>query len=202
MRKTPKCKNCGGYHYTYQCWSKPKRPKTKKVYKSTKSTSSYERQKLIKELDRMVSLYVRQKGMDRQGYNICYTCGAKLPWKMMDCGHYIKRRYLQTRWDLNNVRPQCLTADSSLSVNNDIIPINEVKAGDIVKAFDKDTLIPCDTEVIAVDNYMPEELYEVVLEDGRKFKATGDHQIVVNGEWRRVDSLLKDKNELDMKEIC
>lgn len=117
MRKTPKCKNCGGYHYTYQCWNKPKRPKVKKVYKATKSTSNYERQKLIKELDRIVSLYVRQKGMDKRGYNVCYTCGARLPWKMMDCGHYIKRRYLQTRWDLNNVRPQCQYCNRNLNGN-------------------------------------------------------------------------------------
>lgn len=118
MRKTPKCKNCGGYHYTYQCWSKPKRPCVKKVSKSRPSTSSsYERQKLIKELDKAVSLYVRQKGMDKFGYNTCYTCGARLPWRQLDCGHYIKRRYLQTRWELNNVRPQCQICNRNLNGN-------------------------------------------------------------------------------------
>ena len=106
MRKTPKCKNCGGYHYTYQCWSK-KQTTTKTVTKTKKTTTSYDRQRLINELDTAVSLYVRQKGADKHGFNYCYTCGGKYHWKDMDCGHYIKRRYLQTRWDLNNVRPQC-----------------------------------------------------------------------------------------------
>lgn len=35
----------------------------------------------------------------------------------MDCGHYIKRRYLQTRWDLNNVRVQCQLCNRQLNGN-------------------------------------------------------------------------------------
>ncbi len=121
MRKTPKCKNCGGYHYTYQCWKKPKPTIRKRVnLKKPKKVLKHDalnRQAIIKKLDKLTSLYVRQKGMDKNGYNTCYTCGARYHWKDMDCGHYIKRRYLHTRWDLNNVRVQCQFCNRTLNGN-------------------------------------------------------------------------------------
>ena len=35
----------------------------------------------------------------------------------MDCGHFIKRRYLNTRWDLANLRPQCPYCNRDLGGN-------------------------------------------------------------------------------------
>ena len=119
----PTCKNCGGKHYTYQCWSKPKR-KTRPVKPfravlrpSKPKSSNSERQRLIRELDKYVSLYVRRKDADKNGLVYCYTCGVRGHWKSMDCGHYIKRRYLHTRWDLLNVRKQCQFCNRTLGGN-------------------------------------------------------------------------------------
>lgn len=117
MRKTPKCKNCGGFHYTYQCWSKPKIPHISHSKPSSKRSGASERQRLIKQLDTLTSLYIRQKGIDRNGFNTCYTCGARYHWKEMDCGHYIKRRYLHTRWNLTNVLVQCVICNRTLGGN-------------------------------------------------------------------------------------
>lgn len=57
--------------------------------------------KLKAELDRVFSLYIRAKYPKE-----CYTCRAK--GKTLQCGHFVSRTYLATRWDENNCRPQCV----------------------------------------------------------------------------------------------
>lgn len=70
-------------------------PKIRKVSTGTKTAA-----KLKKELDALFSKYVRQIHL-----NTCYTCGKTgVP---LQCGHFVPRQYLATRWDLNNCRPQC-----------------------------------------------------------------------------------------------
>ena len=55
---------------------------------------------LKKDLDRLFSLYIRAKYEKS-----CYTCGGG--GKVLQCGHFVSRMYLSTRWDENNARPQC-----------------------------------------------------------------------------------------------
>lgn len=57
--------------------------------------------KLKKELDRVFSLYIRAKYP-----KVCYTC-HKIN-VTLQCGHFVSRTYLATRWDENNCRPQCV----------------------------------------------------------------------------------------------
>lgn len=62
---------------------------------------------LIKKLDRLFSVSVRTRGMDKDGLNTCVTCGARKHWKEMDAGHYVPRNYMSLRFDERNVWPQC-----------------------------------------------------------------------------------------------
>lgn len=62
--------------------------------------------RLKKELDRVFSIFIRTRGMDENGYNACVTCGLRLHWKSLDCGHYQPRQDLNTRWDEKNCYPQ------------------------------------------------------------------------------------------------
>lgn len=55
--------------------------------------------KLKKELDSVFSKFIRQ------GATECYTCGGK---GTLQAGHFVSRTYLSTRWDEDNVRPQCV----------------------------------------------------------------------------------------------
>ena len=64
------------------------------------------RQRLIKALDRVFSKYIRLRD-SIVGYSVCITCGKRIPWKELDCGHYIGRRYFATRWDEKNCAAQC-----------------------------------------------------------------------------------------------
>lgn len=75
--------------------------KDKKVKKKSNA-------KLKKELDKIFSQYIRQKYADKQGNVICYTCGAKKNWKEAQCGHFVSRSSLATRFCEDNVRVQCV----------------------------------------------------------------------------------------------
>lgn len=56
--------------------------------------------KLKRETDKYFSLFIRAKYPKE-----CYTCGNK---GTLQCGHFISRLYLATRWEESNARPQCV----------------------------------------------------------------------------------------------
>lgn len=66
--------------------------------------------KLKKELDRLFSLWIRAKYPKR-----CYTCDRAYP--NLQCGHFVSRQYLATRWEESNCRPQCMVCNVRLHGN-------------------------------------------------------------------------------------
>jgi hypothetical protein len=64
------------------------------------------RSKLVKKLDTVFSLYIRQRYAVNEIAE-CYTCGKKDHWKKLQAGHFASRRHYSTRWDENNVQVQC-----------------------------------------------------------------------------------------------
>ena len=63
---------------------------------------------LKKLLHKKISIYVRKKFSNKDGSVNCYTCGQrKTSYKEIQCGHFISRQYLATRFDEDNCRPQC-----------------------------------------------------------------------------------------------
>lgn len=85
--------------------------KKKSKQASPKKKIKPQRAKLIKEADRVYSQYVRQKYADKEGVVQCYTCPYQAHWKKMQNGHYITRSAKYTRWDLDNLRPQCFVCN-------------------------------------------------------------------------------------------
>ena len=63
--------------------------------------------KLKKKLDKYFSLFIRLKDADKNGYNFCYTCNKRDYYKYLQNGHFISRKYLATRYEEQNCRPQC-----------------------------------------------------------------------------------------------
>ena len=61
---------------------------------------------LIKEYDRLFSLYVRQKHSNGDVAK-CATCGEWHGWRHIHCGHFMPRQRYATRWDERNCLPQC-----------------------------------------------------------------------------------------------
>jgi hypothetical protein len=76
-------------------------PKTK-----SKPTST-----LKAKLDKEFSLYIRLKHADDNGMCRCISCGKIVPWKEIQNGHYMSRRYMSTRFSEDNCRPQCVACN-------------------------------------------------------------------------------------------
>jgi hypothetical protein len=68
---------------------------------------------LKKKLDKIFSQYIRKKDADINGNVNCYTCGATKQWEKdgMQAGHFMSRKHTVTRWDEQNVKPQCYTCN-------------------------------------------------------------------------------------------
>ena len=37
----------------------------------------------------------------------CFTCNSVRHWSEVDCGHFMSRACMSTRWDPQNAKPQC-----------------------------------------------------------------------------------------------
>ncbi len=74
--------------------------KKKKYRKKTTS-------QLKKILDTQFSLFIRNKYSTR-GYVRCYTCDKRMLIKESQCGHFVSRSCLTTRYDERNCRVQCV----------------------------------------------------------------------------------------------
>lgn len=65
------------------------------------------RSTIVKKLDKVFSQYIRLKDADHAGYVTCFTCGVTKHWKEVDAGHFQSRGKYATRWNEDNVKPQC-----------------------------------------------------------------------------------------------
>lgn len=62
----------------------------------------------VKKLDTIFSIYLRKSYANDFGMSSCYTCNKQFHYKDLQCGHYIPRGNMNTRWDESNCRPQCM----------------------------------------------------------------------------------------------
>jgi hypothetical protein len=69
-----------------------------------------------KKRDILFSKQIKDK-YDVNGFIRCYTCGAVHPRSEIEAGHYKSRRYINTRWDEMNVKPQCIMCNRTLRGN-------------------------------------------------------------------------------------
>lgn len=58
------------------------------------------------KLDRVFSEYIRKRD-SKDGYFTCISCGRVLPYEQADCGHYINRKHMSTRYSEVNCAAQC-----------------------------------------------------------------------------------------------
>lgn len=63
--------------------------------------------KSIEALDKAFSLFIRLRDTSPGGVFRCISCGRILPFAQADCGHYINRKHMSTRFDEMNCNAQC-----------------------------------------------------------------------------------------------
>lgn len=78
--------------------------KKKRRKRRTKST----RRSLMDRLDKLCSYWIRAKYIQPDGTVPCSTCDKSYPLSKMQCGHFMSRRYKNTRYHPFNISPQCM----------------------------------------------------------------------------------------------
>lgn len=58
------------------------------------------------KLDRIFSIFIRKRDT-KEGYGFCISCGKPITFETCDCGHYINRVHMSTRYDEMNCNGQC-----------------------------------------------------------------------------------------------
>lgn len=158
----------------------------------------------IRKLDRIFSEYIRLRDSRPFGYKACrcISCGQVKPYDEIDCGHFIGRTHMATRFDEENCHGECrscLTPDMRV-LTKDLrwMPIGDIQVGDELVAFDEE---PFDhvtrryrqATVLSNDRAV-RDVYEVEFENGDIIKATADHRWLVEKRhagygWCSTDSL-------------
>lgn len=105
-----KCIPCRGEVRANKMAQRAKKRRTETVKRQKKKKKEKKKESvpyLIKELDKVFSLYIRQSSADEYGNCECVSCGVVKPWKEMQAGHYVSRGEKNTRFDEENVHVQC-----------------------------------------------------------------------------------------------
>ena len=79
---------------------------------------------LTAKLDKIFSIYVRLKYADSNGNVKCYTCDNTHHYKSIQNGHFQSRRYMSTRFHVNNCKPQCYACNVGLHGQQYIFGVN------------------------------------------------------------------------------
>lgn len=86
-------------------WKKKK--KKSDTPRKRKKKGEETEQDLVKKLDKVFSLYIRLRDVMPSGLFRCISCGKIKPYEQEDCGHYISRTHMATRFDEDNCHGEC-----------------------------------------------------------------------------------------------
>jgi hypothetical protein len=67
---------------------------------------------LKKELDRVFSIYIRQRDANEYGYITCVSCKKAVHWQEANNCHYADRQHMATRWDERNCNSGCVQCNA------------------------------------------------------------------------------------------
>jgi len=155
--------------------------------------------KLKKDLWKVFSLYIRTRDK-----GICFTCGRKAEGSGYHAGHFVPKSIvpLSLYFCEKNTNGQCLTVESNVHMwGGGMKSIGDLSVGEEIVAFDEETFIKTKAEVQHIDLFVPNDLYEVELEDGSVFFATPGHKVVANGQWVTVEEMIDNPTDYDILEI-
>ncbi len=82
-----------------------------------KPTKQKSKGKLVQELDKVYSLYIRRKYASENDLVECVSCNLSYDIKAIQNGHYISRARYATRWLDKNCHPQCMRCNVFLNGN-------------------------------------------------------------------------------------
>jgi len=80
-----------------------------------------------KKLDDIFSDYIRLRDANEFGQTICISCTAEHYWNFMDCGHFVSRKHLATRYNEKNCNSQCVHCNRERDGNTDGYEVGLIK---------------------------------------------------------------------------
>lgn len=93
---------------------------------------------------------------------------------------------------------QCVAEGSMIMMaDGNTKPIEDVEPGELVVCVDEDGFQTESKVVAAIDNG-EREVYDVLGEDGENLQLTGDHEVLTDRGWVRVDALRVSDNVIDL----
>lgn len=124
-----------------------------------------EKEKLIRKLDIWFSKYIRLRDVGENGYFRCISCQRVLSYEYMECGHYIPRSNMATRFDEKNCNGQCVTCNRIKLGNS-----REYRAGMLLKYGGIPVLV-LETRKNAVKSWSRYEMEELIEHYKKAVKA-------------------------------
>lgn len=108
LRKKKICIQCGQekYIYAYGRCQGCDRLVNMALKKGKKAEKKETISALTEELDTVFSEFIRLRNADKNGMVTCYTSGKIMYWKRAQCGHFISRRHIGTRFNEINCQVQ------------------------------------------------------------------------------------------------
>lgn len=85
--------------------------KKKKNNTASQGGKSTRKPDLRTKLDREFSRYIRLRDALPDGTFKCISCGQVKPISQADCGHYVNRKHMATRFDEMNCNAQCIACN-------------------------------------------------------------------------------------------
>jgi len=124
----------------------------------------------INQLDSIFSQFIRLRDSQAYGFEYfrCISCGAVLPFDHADCGHYIKRSNMATRFDEDNCHSQCITCNRFRQGNVENFRRN------LVKKIGEDKVEELERKGRGIAKFSSgyiEELIKVYKEKVKEFKS-------------------------------
>lgn len=107
-----------------------------------------------KEADMWFSRFIRQRDKGR-----CYTCPNSNDPKKMQCGHFVPRQYISTRYDEINNHCQCYACNMLYNGQPDIYAIN------LKRDYGNDIIEKLNALRSRIERYMD---YEQISKDYKK----------------------------------
>ena len=137
-------------------------------YIKNKKKESKSKPDLVKKLDRVFALYIRLRDVMPNGYGKCISCGRIKPFAELQCGHYISRRNMSTRFEPTNCNAECV-ACNCFSADH-LIGYRENLIAKIGKSA-HDRLLVLSTQTKKWDCFEVEELIKYYKQEVRRLSA-------------------------------
>jgi hypothetical protein len=171
------CNECGKFKYLAVkskklCTScnnalKKTKPKKKTVKEEPKKKVVSVRT-LIKKFDRVFSIYIRLRKAKSNGEVKCFTCDKKMHWRSSQCGHFMSRRFMSTRFHERNCEVQCYGCNIMMSGNQYIYGLRldeEYGEGTAESMFKESKKV---SKMVSQDLIILIKEYEAKIDDLRK----------------------------------